>query len=274
MKSRKFLAVLFVVLSLWAIPACAELKTGILSVSWSTEEEFDASIPQSWLWSLMAPDHNEKISYKLYDTVTAMLLGLNSGEVNEIDVPQAVGEYILSVNPEYYISCAMRSSPADYAFGFLKGDKGETLCAKFNEVITSLMSSGKFSEIQEKYIYTPNFDAIAPVEFAKFDSADKIIVAVTGDLPPIDYVDAGGNAAGFNTALLAEIGRNLGLNIELVNISNSGKTAALTSGRVDVVFWYEYMAEHNDAFQSNVPEEVILSNPYYMTDIFVHVRKK
>ena len=136
------------------------------------------------------------------------------------------------------------------------------------------MRSGNFSDLQEKYIYDPDFASIEPVEFAEFESADKIIVAVTGDLPPVDYVDAAGNAAGFNTAILAEIGRNLGLNVELVHIGHSGKTAALSSGRVDVVFWYRYLAGDEDIFKLEVPERVILSNPYYMTDIFVHVRKK
>ncbi len=273
MKSRKFLAVL-VVVSLWALPAFGELKTGILSRSWVSEEELSAMVPQSWLWSLVAPEHGGEISYKYYDTMNAMIMGLNSGEVDEIDVPQAVGEYILSTNPEYEISCAMRSRPTNYAFGFLRGERGEGLCEKFNEALVSLMRSGKFSDIQEKYIYTHDFDAIVPVEFAKFESADRITVAVTGDLPPVDYVDAGGNAAGFNTAILAEIGRVLGLNVKLVNIGHSGKTAALTSGRVDVVFWYRYLASNDDIFRLEVPEQVILSNPYYMTDIFVHVRKK
>ncbi len=41
-----------------------------------------------------------------------------------------------------------------------------------------------------------------------------------------------------------------------------------------MVFWYRYMADDDEQFRFEVPEQVILSNPYYMTDIFVHVRKK
>ena len=56
--------------------------------------------------------------------------------------------------------------------------------------------------------------------------------------PPIDYIDADGAPAGFNTAVLAEIGRRLGVNIELISAQTGSRTMALTSGTADAVFWY------------------------------------
>lgn len=273
--NRKFLAFLLVVLlSVSSLPASAEVKAGKLTMSLFTEEEFSELVPKTWLWSVLDPTHDGKLAFKYYDSMTAMMLALNSGEIDEIDVSRSVGEYMTAVNPDYYISCVMRSGPVNYSFGFLSGDKGLALRDKFDEAVRSLMVSGRFAELQEDYIYDADFSSIAPVKFSKFDGAETIKVAITGDLPPIDYVDAGGNAAGFNTAILAEIGRTLGLNIELVNIGHSAKTAALTSGRVDVVFWYMYISRRDGAVQLEIPEKVILSNPYYMTDIYVHVRKK
>ena len=59
------------------------------------------------------------------------------------------------------------------------------------------------------------------------------------DLPPIDYVAADGKAAGFNTALLAEIAKRLKINIKTVYVNTASRTASLSSGRSDVVFWYQ-----------------------------------
>ena len=79
---------------------------------------------------------------------------------------------------------------------------------------------------------------IAPIELPVIDGAETVRVAVTGALPPMDYVAADGTPAGFNTAVLAEISRRINRNIEMVFVdSMSGRSAALASGTVDAVFW-------------------------------------
>lgn len=80
------------------------------------------------------------------------------------------------------------------------------------------------------------------IEFEQFEG-DPIKVAVTGSLPPMDYVAADGTPAGFNTAVLAEIGKRLGKNIELLQVDSVGRALALAQGNVDVVFWTRGMPE-------------------------------
>ena len=75
------------------------------------------------------------------------------------------------------------------------------------------------------------------MELPSFEGADTIKVAVTGSLPPMDYVGPDGAPAGFSTAVLAEIANRLGKNIEIVVVDSVGRAAALASGVVDAVFW-------------------------------------
>lgn len=105
------------------------------------------------------------------------------------------------------------------------------------------------------------------VEFEKFEGADEIKIAITGDIPPIDYINADGKPAGFNTALLAEIGKRLKMNIKTVNVDTGARTAALTSGRVDVVFWYQmdYDDMKKDIHYDDVPDTTIFTIPYYQS---------
>ena len=56
-------------------------------------------------------------------------------------------------------------------------------------------------------------------------------------VPPIDSVAADGTPAGFNTAILAELGKRMNVNFELVQVDSLGRAAALASGQVDLVFW-------------------------------------
>ena len=69
------------------------------------------------------------------------------------------------------------------------------------------------------------------------EGAETIKVAITGLMPPIDYIAPDGTPAGFNTAVLAEISKRIGKNIELVQVNSLGRATALASGTVDVVFW-------------------------------------
>ncbi|MBQ4401303.1 MAG: hypothetical protein II832_03970, partial [Synergistaceae bacterium] len=78
--------------------------------------------------------------------------------------------------------------------------------------------------------------------------------------------------AGFSTAVLAEIGKRLGLNIELMNVESGARSAALASGRADVVFWYE--VDKGAKNQPDIPEGVIVSETYYDWEKFIHLRKK
>ena len=71
----------------------------------------------------------------------------------------------------------------------------------------------------------------------QIDGAETVTVAVTGCLPPMDYVAPDGTVAGFNTAILAEIGRRIGKNIQYTQVDSAGRALALATGSVDVVFW-------------------------------------
>ena len=88
-----------------------------------------------------------------------------------------------------------------------------------------------------------NVGEIKAIALPHFDGAETVKIAVTGALPPMDYVAADGTPAGFNTAVLAEIGQRTGKNIELVVVDSLGRAAALASGAVDAVFWTRTSAE-------------------------------
>ena len=123
-------------------------------------------------------------------------------------------------------------------FAFLMMEENAALRDEFNAAIADMKADGTLERLVKEQID----DAIdggefAPIEMPKIDGADTVKVAVTGALPPMDYVAADGTPAGFNTAVLAEIGNRIGKNIELVVVDSLGRAAALASGTVDAVFW-------------------------------------
>jgi ABC-type amino acid transport substrate-binding protein len=53
----------------------------------------------------------------------------------------------------------------------------------------------------------------------------------------MDFVASNGKAAGFNIALLTEIANRAQVNFEIVQIESGARAMALSSNKVDAVFW-------------------------------------
>lgn len=213
-------------------------------------------------------DHNHAIDFQYYDDLAGMLMALDAGTVDEVTLPRFVAEYVVKTNPELEI-CCVEAMPESMTlrFGFREDD--DTLRTKINGTIADMKRDGTLDELMDRYLKPTAGEDLVPVQFDSFpESEETIRVAVTGDLPPIDYISADGVPAGFNTAVLAEVGRRLGANIELVSLQTGGRALALMSGTVDTVFWF--MWSPNDS--NDVPEGVLLSDSYLSFDMWLHIR--
>ena len=157
------------------------------------------------------------------------------------------------------------------AFCFaVKADNAE-LKNSLNNALEEMKNDGTLTNLTKGYITA----AVNPakVEFEKFDGTETLKIAITGDLPPLDFVSADGNAAGFNTAVLAEIGKRLQKNIEVVQVDSASRAAALTSGHADIVFWAIVPVSEIIPANADKPDGVELTTPYYRGRI-VHVGLK
>ena len=269
---RKILSALLVVTLFAGIASAEGLKVGILSkLNMSQEEysDFIAAGRKAGAWNFFSSKPDEPISFVFYDTLQAMQLALNAGEIQEAALPEVVAEYVMNVTGAYKISGIAKTRPAYLAFGFKAGNDPELL-RKFNDAILSMKEDGTLAVLQARFIYDAGIGDPETVEFRKFDNVDrKITVAVTGDLPPIDYVTADGKAAGFNTAVIAEIGRRLQVNIELLQVMSGARASAVVSGRADTVFWIQ---GHRDVPKhSDIPEGLELSEPYYEWNEYLYI---
>lgn len=235
-------------------------------------EESTQDVSDIVVWALNTPAHSTgKTTPRFYGNFAAMLMAMNAGEIDEFAVSQPVGEYITAVNPDFAVVCAARITGSTFVFGF-RAENGGTMRDKFNAALADIRKDGTLDALKLKYCGNPGKDAPDTVQFESFPDAETVKVAVTGDIPPLDFVAADGNAAGFNTAILSEIGKRLKINIKLVYVETAARTTALMSGRADCIFWYQlYNASNN---QPDTPEGVIFSDPYYDFNIMLHIGRK
>jgi polar amino acid transport system substrate-binding protein len=103
--------------------------------------------------------------------------------------------------------------------------------------------------------------ALATASTAAAQTVDEIVakgritIGVLTGIPPYDTVDAQGNTAGFLVDLAQEVGKNLGVKVDIVPVNNASRAAALESGRVDMLI----------AMMTATPERAktfLMTNPY------------
>ena len=279
---RKFLTA-FLVLALCSV-ACAEdvVRLGLLGYMGTSEESFQMGFdsfrtkisPQnlpndtySYPFIRALIEHRREVHF--YDSLMTMLMGLRSGKIDEIILPESTGRYVMKMNSKYQGEEYTSMFTLRLSFGFLEGN--EKLRDEFNAAISAMKEDGTLSALENEYVHNPAHKVMSHT-FEYFPEAETVTVAVTGDMPPLDMFAGDGKPAGYSTAILAEIGKRIRKNIRYVNTNAGGRSQALTSGRADVLFWCQTAenetlneAAHEDLYSlfSDAPQGIIISEPYY-----------
>ena len=236
-----------------------ELVLGTLSLLNMNEEDYIARMEGKHIAAKYLAEqgayHSEKDLSKMpevsgvifYDTLDAMLMALEAGDITSAEVPVCVADYLCSHNDRLKTRGSFDLSNADdftkqvayrlgVGFSFLTTEDKADLRDEIDQALTEMKSDGMLDALVQTYITDAVSGEPEPVEFTKTDG-ETIRVAITGALPPMDYVAADGTPSGFNTAILAELGKRMNKNFELVQVDSLGRAAALASGQVDLVFW-------------------------------------
>ncbi|MBQ4403122.1 MAG: transporter substrate-binding domain-containing protein [Selenomonadaceae bacterium] len=206
--------------------------------------------------------------YVFFDNTNSLLAAFEAGQINAVSTYESVANFISQLNPNVVrqktewtdaFCCAMRQEDA-------------ALKKEFDAAILEMENDGTLAHLVKSYIYDFTHNATPQiVDMPVFYNDTMIKVAVTGDLPLLDYIYPDGSPAGFNTAVLAEISKRIGKNFILVQVDSGARAAALSSGKVDVIFWAIVPNDKKMPKDMDKPDGVILTVPYF-SDKIVHVR--
>ncbi|MBR4903850.1 MAG: transporter substrate-binding domain-containing protein [Selenomonadaceae bacterium] len=214
-----------------------------------------------------------KITY--YDNLNSMEMGIESGSVDQISLYISVAKYIIANNDKFEFfgnEQAFKDLSDSFCFAVRKEDTA--LKANLDKVIGEMKADGSLDKLVKEYITdVDNGQAPSAIEIPTTDGADTIKFGVTGDLPPLDYVSAEGTPAGFNTAILSEIAKRLGKNIEIIDIDSGARASALASKNIDVVFWAILPVDTERPPYIDKSDSVEFSIPYFQ-DAVAHLQLK
>ena len=213
-----------------------------------------------------------------YNSLMALIMDLRSKKLDEIILPENVGHYLLNHDNSYESVFSTKILSSGACFGF-RLDSIE-LMNDFNKILNGMEADGTLGKFAAQYVTVSNDRDPKPTRPEQIKNLSEIKIAITGDMPPIDMFAGDGQPTGYNTAVLAELGKRLNKNIKFINTDAGGRSAALMSGRADVVFWYRMTKssiigdDPLDELFKDAPEGVILSTPYYSWDNEMIIRLK
>ena len=229
---KRFLAIILAGLMLLSLVACGG-KDNVVKIG-----VFEGSGMESMRSEEHVAHMNSTSNYINYSNLSAALMDLESGKIVSIGVNEYVADYIVAHNEKFVAS---KKNDAMTNYSMMTLDSNTEVYDILNNAIKAMKEDGTLDSLIENELKAYiNSDPEAK-DLPKFDGARTIKIGVTGDLPPMDFVAANGKAAGFNIALLTEIANRAQVNFELVQIETGSRAIALSSGKVDAVFWTKSM---------------------------------
>lgn len=194
-----------------------------------------------------------------FPTVTEALMALKTGKVDTLLSMDATANLIAKQDATLYTYIDPRlANLADVSLSMVVARTNEALGAELNTAIHALEENGTLALLAGSML---GGEAPAVPE-AKLEG-DPLRVGVTGDIPPVDFVDASGNPVGYNVNLMNQVGALLGRPIEFVQINKGAAITALATNRIDILFWQEQaMSEDVIAMVGDLSKSVFITDPY------------
>ena len=284
MKKFKLLTALLIGVLAVAMAGCGEeieknlpnkdkLEVGVITHLNASEEKY-SELMKGLEQSYRPSKETKTMNYHYYNNLNEMQMALKSNQIDLISTYQFVAAYMTGRDNTLDIVPPDKNLEDSFCFA-VKGDNTELL-SQFDNAISEMTADRTMANIAEQYITNvTRGEEPKAVSIAEIAGAETLKVAVTGDLPPFDMMTADGTPTGYSTAVMAEISKRIGKNIEFVSVDSAARATALVSNKVDVVFW---VAVPNDdkLVPGNIdtPEGLALSKPYYVESITYIALKK
>ena len=182
-------------------------------------------------------------------TPAEMALLIQNGQVDAGSTHVYNAKYICERNDDldYIVGKTMAASMV-----FVKGSG---LKAEVDQAIATLKENGVIDNLKQTWLSDEAMKSDPqPATLETIPGAETIKVGISGVLAPMDYATADGKPGGFNVALIGEISKLIGKNVEFVNVDPDSKFLALSSGTIDLFFWNFY--------NTFISEDYEISEPY------------
>jgi len=202
---------------------------------------------------------SEQLEILYFNRQADVSTALVSGKIDGAPVLEIVADYYIKRNNGMKVISMNSTVMCDVVMLLRRED--ETLKYKLDSAFAILQENGTMEKLKDEWITNlPAMDEPSNNYIPKIEGAKTVFIGICGDVTPLDYIAADGRPAGYNVALLTEIGKLLNINFEFVTIDSQAKLTALEARKIDVVFC-QVNVQENAVY--DVGNEYISTTPYF-----------
>ncbi|MDR0761401.1 MAG: transporter substrate-binding domain-containing protein [Treponema sp.] len=203
---------------------------------------------------------------RAFSTSNDLVSALKTKRVDAMLTTEETSKFLISADERLAI---IPSNLPSNGLRMILRDTDAALLAELNAGIAELRAKSILDTLYEQYIANVTVDnlAEAPAQVPLIEGAETILAGINGDLPPYDYISADGKPSGYNAALMTELSRVLGKNVQFVTIPSEARFSALlskNSRRMDLFFWF---------YGNLTMDSLVLTDAYTQVDECILVRK-
>lgn len=245
-KRKSFLLVLtLAVLMAFVFSACGEsASTGVKNSEIQKPEDLEGKKVGVQINTTAHESANEfletiKFELKPYDQIIMPFTDLKAGRLDAIIVDEVVAQYYVNLEPQSYKVAGARLTNEPIGICFKK--ENTAMRDKVDDLIIEMRKDGALKAISEEWFgedLTTNVDgAVTEVtNKGSFPSDKKVLkVGVDDVYPPMEFKDEKNNTVGFDVDLAKEIGKRLGMEVEIVSTAWDGIFTSLNTDKFDCI---------------------------------------
>ena len=195
-----------------------------------------------------------------FNSLTDLVLALQSHKI-DFFVLSSVNYYALAADyPDLgYIDQELKSY--DVGTIFPPNERGEELCAQFNEYVATITENGELERLQDYWLMPNDWDN---VDIPSSGENGTLHMATSNTLKPFS-MELNGRNAGFDIAVVAGFCQAYGYGLQIDNVEFSGALTGITTGMYD-------LAAGQISWTAERAESVLFSDFYYTQKIVPIVR--
>ena len=207
-----------------------------------------------------------KVSLKdllYFDNTAGAVSALLANQIDAVFAPAFTGNYYARQNDR--IKSISIKGAQTFAHMVLRTTDTELL-ETINSAISEMKADGTLDRLFDEFLNNSEGEPDG-LDMPKLTDAKTVIVGISGDFPPFDFIAANGKAGGISAQMLIEISNRKNINFEIVNMANEMKFTALVADRIDL-FILHVINDNIRAISDVVTENpgIVLSEPYYTTN--------
>jgi len=169
-----------------------------------------------------------------FNRMSDCIMALQAGKVDAVLSPRFGADYFVKRNPALKI---VASQPVTVSVVMALRSEDTQLKDDLDKAIATLQENGKLKSLEDEWVTNlPAANEPANKSADPIPGAKTVYVGVCGDYAPLDYIAANGRPAGFNVALLNELGQLLKVNFEFVSLESQARFTALSAKKIDLIF--------------------------------------